>query len=219
MPDCESRTQRKNSIDMASESTRFPNLCCEAHGAARSRTGKREAFRKSTSQVQKGLDQVGERIHRDSCGRHPALRSGRRWPRRSRACSCGRSRARPRESLWRRARRRLPRCGRWSVIHHDHFIDEFRHGAEHLLDALFLVQAGDDDGDGLAFIHGGTTFSGRRASYQEKRHWYHDNDEAGLCSLVILCGLAGWLGRRSDGRTYGVRAAMSMGSTSIWPTG
>ena len=48
MPDCESRTQRKNSTDIASDSTRFPNLCLKLM-ASRSRTGKRDAFRKSTS--------------------------------------------------------------------------------------------------------------------------------------------------------------------------
>ena len=48
MPDCESRTQRKNSTDIASDSTRLPNLCLKLM-ARESRTGKREAFRKSTS--------------------------------------------------------------------------------------------------------------------------------------------------------------------------
>jgi len=36
------------------------------------------------------------------------------------------------------------------VIDDDDFIDEVRHGAEDLLDPLLLVEAGDDDGDGLA---------------------------------------------------------------------
>jgi hypothetical protein len=40
------------------------------------------------------------------------------------------------------------------VIDDDDFVDEVRHGAEDLLDALLLVEAGDDDGDGLPFIHG-----------------------------------------------------------------
>ena len=52
MPDCESRTQRKYSMDIASERTQFPNLCLKLM-ARRSRTGKREAFRKSTSRCRK----------------------------------------------------------------------------------------------------------------------------------------------------------------------
>src|SRR5262245_38690129 len=48
MPDCESRTHRKKSTDVAIESARFPILCLKLM-AWRSRTGKREALRKSTS--------------------------------------------------------------------------------------------------------------------------------------------------------------------------
>src|SRR5205823_3350537 len=48
IPDCESRTQLKNRSDIASDSTQFPNLCLKLI-APRSRTGNREAFRKSTS--------------------------------------------------------------------------------------------------------------------------------------------------------------------------
>src|SRR5262249_24308477 len=48
MPDCESRTQRKNRIDVASDRTRLPNLCLKLM-AWRSRTGNREALRKSAS--------------------------------------------------------------------------------------------------------------------------------------------------------------------------
>ena len=47
MPDCESRTQRKYRIDIASDNIQLPNLCLKLM-ASRSRTGKREAFRKST---------------------------------------------------------------------------------------------------------------------------------------------------------------------------
>src|ERR1700742_2310576 len=46
MPDCESRTHRKYSTDIASESIQFPNLCLKLM-AFESRTGNREAFRKS----------------------------------------------------------------------------------------------------------------------------------------------------------------------------
>jgi hypothetical protein len=40
------------------------------------------------------------------------------------------------------------------VVHDDHFIDELRHSAQHLFDALLFVQAGDDDRDGEGLIHG-----------------------------------------------------------------
>ena len=63
MPDCESRTQRKNSIDMASESTRLPNLLLEAHGAPVAHR-KARGVQEIDVQVQESLDQVGERVHR-----------------------------------------------------------------------------------------------------------------------------------------------------------
>ena len=44
------------------------------------------------------------------------------------------------------------------VVHDDHLIDELGHGAEHLFDALLLVEAGDDDGDGEGLIHGSVFF-------------------------------------------------------------
>src|SRR5262249_26266237 len=43
IPDCESRTQRKNSTDVAIESARLPTLCLKLM-ARRSRTGNREAL-------------------------------------------------------------------------------------------------------------------------------------------------------------------------------
>ena len=63
MPDCESRTQRKYSIDMASDSTRFPNLCLKLIALA---VAHREArgVQEIHLQMQKGLDQVGDRVHR-----------------------------------------------------------------------------------------------------------------------------------------------------------
>src|SRR5271165_67679 len=48
IPDCESRTQRKNSSDMARDSAQLPNLCLKLIALA-SRTGNLQAFRKSTS--------------------------------------------------------------------------------------------------------------------------------------------------------------------------
>src|ERR1039457_372795 len=52
MPDWESRTQRKKRMEVASESARLPNLCLKLM-ARESRTGKREAFKKSTSRWRK----------------------------------------------------------------------------------------------------------------------------------------------------------------------
>ena len=63
IPDCESRTHRKYSTDMASESTRFPNLCLKlmalpvAHRETRS-------IQEIDLEVQKGFEQVRERIGR-----------------------------------------------------------------------------------------------------------------------------------------------------------
>ena len=48
MPDCESRTHRKYNTDIAIDSTQLPNLCLKLI-AWRSRTGNREAFKKSAS--------------------------------------------------------------------------------------------------------------------------------------------------------------------------
>src|SRR4051812_34750834 len=48
MPDCESLTQRKKRIEVASDKTKFPNLCLKLIACA-SRTGNRDAFRKSAS--------------------------------------------------------------------------------------------------------------------------------------------------------------------------
>src|SRR5580692_9745149 len=52
IPDCESRTQRKYRIDMANDKIKLPNLCLKLM-ALRSRTGNRDAFRKSTSRCRK----------------------------------------------------------------------------------------------------------------------------------------------------------------------
>jgi hypothetical protein len=42
---------------------------------------------------------------------------------------------------------------RGSVVHDNHLVHEFRHGAQHLLDPLLLVQARDDDRNRLTLIH------------------------------------------------------------------
>ena len=39
------------------------------------------------------------------------------------------------------------------VVHHDHFVHEFRHALQHAADSFLLIEAGDDDGDALPFIH------------------------------------------------------------------
>src|ERR1035441_3244978 len=39
------------------------------------------------------------------------------------------------------------------VVDYDDLVDEIRHVAQHALDALFFVEAGDDDRDGVAFVH------------------------------------------------------------------
>src|SRR5258707_656683 len=52
IPDCESRTHWKYNSDIANDKTQFPNLCLKLI-ARRSRTGKRDAFRKSTSRCKK----------------------------------------------------------------------------------------------------------------------------------------------------------------------
>ena len=57
MPDCESRTQRKYSSDMAMDSTRLPNLCFEGHGA-RIAHGKARSVQKIHFQMEEGFQQI-----------------------------------------------------------------------------------------------------------------------------------------------------------------
>ena len=102
MPDCESRTQRKNSTDMASESTRLPNLCLKLMARA---IAHREArgVQEIHVQVEEGLDQVGERVHRIAVvaiERDDQVAGG---VGEAALVGCGRSRALPRASPWRRA--------------------------------------------------------------------------------------------------------------------
>ena len=40
------------------------------------------------------------------------------------------------------------------VIDHDDFVNEFRHGPQHLFNALLLIEARRNDCDCVAFIHG-----------------------------------------------------------------
>jgi hypothetical protein len=63
MPDCESRTQRKYSSDMASDSTQFPNLCFKLM-AFGSRTGKTRGVEKIHVQMQQRFQQIGNRVGR-----------------------------------------------------------------------------------------------------------------------------------------------------------
>ena len=39
--------------------------------------------------------------------------------------------------------------------YYDYFVDEVRHGFQHAADPLFLIEAGNDHGDALSFIHAG----------------------------------------------------------------
>ena len=157
MPDCESRTQRKKRIDMASERPRLPISLIRLM-PRRSRTGKPRGVQEIDSQVQEGLDQVRDRVHRVAVvavQRDDEVAGGLGE---SAFVAAAISADLFAHHLGAQRGGHFAGAVGGVVVDNDHLIHEFRHRAEHLFDALLLVQAGDDDGDAERLIHGSVFF-------------------------------------------------------------
>ena len=141
MPDCESRTQRKYSADIASDRIRLPILCFKLI-ALRSRTGKPRSIQEIHVQMQERLDQVGNGIDRIAViavQGHDQVAGGVGEAALVAAAVAAHL---PRESPSRPARRHGVRAVGGVVVHHDHFVDELRHGFQHAADPLSSLRQG-----------------------------------------------------------------------------
>ena len=152
MPDCESRTQRKKQQRHGERQDQVAEAAAEAHGAG---VADREArgIQEIDIEVEEGFEQVGERVDRVALvaieGDDEILGGD------GEAAFVGASVAADifADHLGAEGGGDLGGAVGGGVVHHDDLVDELGHGAEDALDALLLVEAGDDDGEGLAFIH------------------------------------------------------------------